>query len=58
MLREYTDVQEANGILASSDDPDSIYIAVDGPMNSAKDDPLIFPRLDGRLDDDFHQQGL
>ena len=48
MLREYTDVQEANGILASSDDPDSIYIAVDGPMNSAKDDPLIFPgSMDG-----------
>ncbi len=48
MLREWSGMQEANGILANSANPNSYYIAVDGPANSKGDDPLIFPgSLDG-----------
>lgn len=48
MLREWSGMQEANGILANSENPDSYYIAIDGPANSDGDAPLIFPgSLDG-----------
>ena len=48
MLREWSGMQEANAILASSENPDSYYIAIDGPANSNGDAPLIFPgSLDG-----------
>ena len=48
MLREWSGMQEANTILAQSENPDSYYIAVDGPSNAKKDAPLIFPgSLDG-----------
>lgn len=48
LLREWSGMQEANGILANGENPDSYYIAVDGPANSKGDAPLIFPgSLDG-----------
>lgn len=48
MIREWSGMQEANTILAQSENPDSYYIAVAGPSNAAKDNPLIFPgSLDG-----------
>ena len=37
MLREWSGMQEANGILANSENPDSYYIAIDGPANSDGD---------------------
>ncbi len=48
MLREWTGMQEANTILAQSENPDSYYIAIDGPTNADGDAPMIFPgSLDG-----------
>lgn len=48
MLREWSGMQEANAILATGENPDSYYIAIDGPANAVGDDPLIFPgSLDG-----------
>ena len=48
MLREWTGMQEANTILAQSENPDSYYIAIDGPTNANGDAPMIFPgSLDG-----------
>lgn len=48
MLREWSGMQEANTILAQSENPDSYYIAVDGPSGKNGDAPLIFPgSLDG-----------
>lgn len=48
MLREWSGMQEANALLAQSENPDSYYIAVEGPSNSTKDEPIISPgSLDG-----------
>lgn len=48
MLREWNGMLAANTIISQSENPDSYYIAVDGPSNSAKDAPIINPgSLDG-----------
>lgn len=42
MMREYTGATNANTILYNND-PDSVYIAVDGPANDTLDKPNAFP---------------
>jgi len=40
LLYQWTDMQDQEKILYAKN-PDSIYIAVDGPRNEAKDDPIL-----------------
>ncbi|MNO34272.1 Bacterial extracellular solute-binding protein [compost metagenome] len=48
MVREWTGMSAVNPMLAASGDPDSYYIAVDGPKNSKGDNPKLFPgNMDG-----------
>lgn len=42
MLNEYTGVTEANTLLHNND-PDSVYMAIDGPANANLDKPNAFP---------------
>jgi putative aldouronate transport system substrate-binding protein len=48
MVREWTGMAAVNPMLAASGNPDSYYIAVDGPKNSKGDNPKLFPgNMDG-----------
>lgn len=48
MIREWTGMTAVNPLLASSEHPDSYYIAVDGPQNSKGDSAKLFPgNMDG-----------
>ncbi|MEK3946079.1 extracellular solute-binding protein [Paenibacillus sp. FSL H3-0310] len=48
MVREWTGMSAVNPMLAASGNPDSYYIAVDGPKNSKGDNPKLFPgNMDG-----------
>lgn len=48
MVREWTGMAAVNPMLASSENPDSYYIAVDGPQNSNGDSAKLFPgNMDG-----------
>lgn len=48
MVREWTGMTAVNPMLAASDNPDSYYIAVDGPQNSNGDTAKLFPgNMDG-----------
>lgn len=48
MIREWTGMTAVNPMLASSANPDSYYIAVDGPQNSKGDSAKLFPgNMDG-----------
>lgn len=48
MVREWTGMTAVNPMLAASKDPDSYYIAVDGPQNSKGDSAKLFPgNMDG-----------
>ena len=42
MLREWTSLEVANGII-NDQNPESIYIAIDGPSNSRLDKPTLYP---------------
>ncbi|MFF2889311.1 extracellular solute-binding protein [Paenibacillus sp. NPDC057967] len=48
MVREWNGMAAVNPLLASSANPDSYYIAVDGPQNSNGDSAKLFPgNMDG-----------
>jgi len=48
MVREWTGMAAVNPMLAASENPDSHYIAVDGPQNSNGDSAKLFPgNMDG-----------
>jgi ABC-type sugar transport system, periplasmic component len=48
MIREWTGMTAVNPMLAASANPDSYYIAVDGPQNSNGDSAKLFPgNMDG-----------
>ncbi|UQZ35282.1 ABC transporter substrate-binding protein [Paenibacillus sp. PK3_47] len=48
MVREWTGMTAVNPMLASGANPDSYYIAVDGPQNSKGDSAKLFPgNMDG-----------
>lgn len=48
MIREWTGMTAVNPMLAASENPDSNYIAVDGPQNSKGDSAKLFPgNMDG-----------
>lgn len=48
MVREWTGMTAVNPMLAASDNPDSYYVAVDGPQNSKGDAAKLFPgNMDG-----------
>ncbi|MGO4694466.1 extracellular solute-binding protein [Paenibacillus sp. 2TAB26] len=48
MIREWTGMSAVNPMLAASGNPDSNYIAVDGPQNSKGDYAKLFPgNMDG-----------
>ncbi len=48
MVREWTGMVAANPMLAAGANPDSYYIAVDGPQNSKGDKAKLFPgNMDG-----------
>ncbi|WNS45961.1 extracellular solute-binding protein [Paenibacillus sp. MMS20-IR301] len=48
MIREWTGMSAVNPMLASGANPDSYYIAVDGPQNSKGDSAKLFPgNMDG-----------
>ncbi|AOZ91803.1 extracellular solute-binding protein [Paenibacillus crassostreae] len=48
MIREWTGMTAVNPMLAASENPDSYYIAVDGPQNSNGDSAKLFPgNMDG-----------
>lgn len=48
MVREWTGMTAVNPMLAAGKDPDSYYIAVDGPQNSNGDSAKLFPgNMDG-----------
>ncbi|KUP20767.1 extracellular solute-binding protein [Paenibacillus sp. DMB5] len=48
MIREWTGMTAVNPLLAASANPDSYYIAVDGPQNSKGDSAKLFPgNMDG-----------
>lgn len=48
MIREWTGMTAVNPMLAASGNPDSYYIAVDGPQNSNGDNAKLFPgNMDG-----------
>jgi len=48
MIREWTGMAAVNPMLAASANPDSYYIAVDGPRNSNGDPARLFPgNMDG-----------
>jgi len=48
MIREWTGMSAVNPMLAASENPDSYYIAVDGPQNSKGDSAKLFPgNMDG-----------
>lgn len=48
MVREWTGMTAVNPMLAASANPDSYYIAVDGPQNSKGDKAKLFPgNMDG-----------
>ncbi|OBZ08350.1 hypothetical protein A8L34_23845 [Bacillus sp. FJAT-27264] len=48
MVREWNGMAAVNPMLAASANPDSYYIAVDGPKNSKGDAPKLFPgNMDG-----------
>jgi putative aldouronate transport system substrate-binding protein len=48
MIREWTGMTAVNPMLAASANPDSYYIAVDGPQNSKGDSAKLFPgNMDG-----------
>lgn len=48
MIREWTGMTAVNPMLAASGNPDSYYIAVDGPQNSKGDSAKLFPgNMDG-----------
>ncbi|MFF2911572.1 extracellular solute-binding protein [Paenibacillus sp. NPDC057934] len=48
MVREWNGMAAVNPTLAASANPDSYYIAVDGPKNSKGDSPKLFPgNMDG-----------
>ncbi|BBI36604.1 extracellular solute-binding protein [Cohnella abietis] len=48
MIREWTGMTAVNPLLAASANPDSNYIAVDGPRNSKGDNAKLFPgNMDG-----------
>lgn len=48
MIREWTGMAAVNPMLASSANPDSYYIAVDGPQNASGDQAKLFPgNMDG-----------
>jgi len=48
MIREWTGMSAVNPMLAASGNPDSYYIAVDGPQNSKGDSAKLFPgNMDG-----------
>lgn len=48
MVREWTGMVAVNPMLAASANPDSYYIAVDGPQNSNGDSAKLFPgNMDG-----------
>ncbi|MFC3747302.1 extracellular solute-binding protein [Paenibacillus sp. GCM10012306] len=48
MVREWNGMAAVNPMLAASSNPDSYYIAVDGPKNSKGDGPKLFPgNMDG-----------
>ncbi|MHA7963985.1 extracellular solute-binding protein [Paenibacillus sp. CAU 1782] len=48
MIREWTGMVAVNPMLAASANPDSYYIAVDGPQNSNGDSAKLFPgNMDG-----------
>lgn len=42
MLREWTSLEVANGLIHDQD-PNRIYIAIDGPSNANLDKPLLYP---------------
>ncbi|GGH20173.1 extracellular solute-binding protein [Paenibacillus segetis] len=47
-IREWTGMTAVNPLLAASGNPDSYYIAVDGPQNSKGDSAKLFPgNMDG-----------
>lgn len=48
MIREWNGMTAVNPLLAASENPDSYYIAVDGPQNSNGDKAKLFPgNMDG-----------
>lgn len=48
MIREWTGMSAVNPMLAASANPDSYYMAVDGPQNAAGDSAKLFPgNMDG-----------
>lgn len=48
MIREWSGMTAVNPMLAASSNPDSYYIAVDGPQNSSGDSAKLFPgNMDG-----------
>jgi len=48
MIREWTGMSAVNPVLAASQNPDSNYIAVNGPRNSKGDNAKLFPgNMDG-----------
>lgn len=48
MIREWNGMAAVNPMLAASANPDSYYIAVDGPQNAAGDSAKLFPgNMDG-----------
>ena len=48
MIREWNGMTAVNPMLAASENPDSYYIAVDGPQNSKGDNAKLFPgNMDG-----------
>ncbi len=48
MVREWNGMAAVNPMLAASENPDSYYIAVDGPQNSNGDSAKLFPgNMDG-----------
>ena len=48
MIREWTGMSAVNPMLAASANPDSYYMAVDGPQNSKGDNAKLFPgNMDG-----------
>ncbi|WP_438496560.1 extracellular solute-binding protein [Paenibacillus sp. IHBB 3054] len=48
MIREWSGMTAVNPMLAASTNPDSYYIAVDGPQNSSGDSAKLFPgNMDG-----------
>lgn len=48
MIREWTGMSAVNPMLSAGENPDSYYIAVDGPQNSKGDSAKLFPgNMDG-----------